>query len=161
MADLTSSEKRLIAALDRIDYSIERATARLREQPDSGGEGVVAGDDSALQAALSENAFLKTELADATSAQEGRLSELTTRLSDATQEVARLSAANEALAKANRTLLSRLDSGGLQPDEARDALEAELEALRATRDAEIARLDEIMNGLDDLLGVNAVSEERG
>lgn len=161
MGDLTVSEKRLIAALDRIDYSIERAAAQLRTGvaapdpvPDE-APGVEGASAAELEAALGENARLASELQAAIEARETlarRIGALNERLAAQGQEAARLSAANEALAGANRQLLSRADSGGPGPDEVRAALEAEVQALRAARAAEIAQVDEVLDMLDEMLG---------
>ena len=62
------------------------------------------------------------------------------------------------LTKANdlpvHVLLSKADSGGIGADEERAALEAEIEALRAARDAEIGQVGDILQALDGLLGAS-------
>lgn len=68
-------------------------------------------------------------------------------LARAEQDAARLAAANDALAEANRALLAGPEAG----DGASAALEAEIEALRAARAAEISQLSEIVHELDRLL----------
>lgn len=71
------------------------------------------------------------------------------------QEAARLSAANEALAAANRALI---EAAGLPRDEALAALEAEVEALRAARAAEMAQMGDIIDTLDRMAGEAAAPE---
>lgn len=171
MGDLTVSEKRLIAALDRIDYTIERAAERL-SAVDVTAAAVIdvtetvgavnadsdAGSDPDLRAELQqlrdENARLTDALtaAEAARAQaQARLDTLAERLNQQSQEAARLVATNETLSNANRNLLSRADSGGASADEARVALEAELDALRSARTAEIAQFSEVLDTLEAML----------
>ncbi|RKS44103.1 hypothetical protein BDE18_2935 [Paracoccus pantotrophus] len=151
--DLNLSEKRLIAALDRIDQFLDRAAARQAPQP------VPADADAALQLheLQAENRRLSQELAalharqsDTLSTCEQRLAEAHRRLVEAGEEAARLSAANEALTEANRALIAARQGDGA-PDEARRALEAEIESLRAARAAEVAQMGEIVDALDRMI----------
>lgn len=176
MGDLTVSEKRLIAALDRIDYSMERAAERLRQKDAAGAGGTdlsaqadadpgaaaavetVEGPDprliEELQDLRAENARLTEALAAADAARlaaQARIEDLGERLNQQGQEAARLVATNETLSNANRNLLSRADSGGANADEARMALEAELHALRSARAAEIAQFSEVLDTLETML----------
>lgn len=148
--DLTASEKRLTAALDRIGRLIDRAVAA---GPGDGGD--------ALQGSRAENQRLAQELAAAHQRQsatlaacEARLAEAHQRLVAAGQEAARLSQANEALAAANRALLDR---AGLTCDDALQALQAEVEALRAARAAEMAQMGDIIDTLDRMAGEPAAA----
>lgn len=150
MGDLTASEKRLIAALDRIDYSIERAAEGLRRAetapaPDPDG---LSGENARLEAEL---AALRADRSSALSAHEDRLAQLSARVLVAEDSAARLAAANEALARSNRELMERLETGGPAGDDIRRALEAELDALRAARAAEVAQMDELVETLDRML----------
>jgi hypothetical protein len=158
--DLTASEKRLIAALDRLDHFIDRA-ALMR------GEAVAAppiaedpaGIEHSLHAARTENQRLSNELMLAHERQQAQLAasqaELAAahdRLLAAGQEAARLAATNETLAAANRALIA---ATGEPADEARLALEAEIESLRAIRDAEIAQMGDLLSMLDQMIGTPA------
>ncbi|WP_233253402.1 hypothetical protein [Paracoccus binzhouensis] len=154
--DLNASEKRLIAALDRIDQFIDRAAGR-RGDPD--GAPPDPGLAAQLHEARSENRRLSQELAalherqsETLAACEARLAEAHRRLVDAGQEAARLAAANEALAEANRALI---DAAGAPGDEVRRAFEAEIESLRAARAAEMAQMGDIIDTLDRLAGTPA------
>ncbi|MFC3571583.1 hypothetical protein [Paracoccus sp. TOH] len=149
--DLNASEKRLIAALDRIDQFIDRAAERR-----GGPDGIMPEEGLAAQLheTRGENRRLSQELAalherqsETLAACEARLAEAHRRLVDAGQEAARLAAANEALAEANRALI---DGAGPPGDEIRRALEAEIESLRAARAAELAQMGDIIDTLDRL-----------
>ena len=163
--DLTASEKRLIAALDRLDHFIDRAAlagAAASAAAASAAAAVPddpAGIEHSLHAAQTENQRLSNELSllhERQQAQlvagDAKLAAAHERLLAAGQEAARLAAANEALAAANRALLA---ASGDAADEARLALEAEIESLRATRAAEIAQMGDLMAVLDEMIGTPA------
>ena len=158
--DLTASEKRLIAALDRLDHFIDRA-ALMR------GEAVAAppiaedpaGIEHSLHAAQTENQRLSGELMLAHERQqaqlvasEAKLAATHDRLLAAGQAAARLAATNETLVAANRALIA---ATGEPADEIRLALEAEIESLRAIRDAEIAQMGDLLSMLDQMIGTPA------
>lgn len=141
--DLNASEKRLIAALDRINGFIDRmATAGPGQRRDANAEGPSPDEDFA--ALCEEQAEQLAEL-------EARLAATDDRLNAAGEEIARLAAANEALASANRALIASQPESS--PGEIRHALEAELDSLRSTRDAERGQVSEIVDTLDRLLGM--------
>jgi len=157
MKDLSAAERRLIAALDRMDHAVERAARRMAElgaaavapapAPSAPGTNV-----SAEVAALHDRQAATVE---AMQQQLGRAHE---RLAETGARAAQLAAANDALAQANRQLAEA--AGGAPAEWARDggaailaALEAELAALRAARAAEIAHMGEILDALDRMLGV--------
>ena len=82
-----------------------------------------------------------------------RLAEAHERLAGAGEQAARLAAANDELARANRALIAAIDGEGAGDDPVRTALEAELEAQHAARAAEGAQMSEILDALDRMLGV--------
>ncbi|WP_323715762.1 hypothetical protein [Paracoccus aminovorans] len=147
--DLNASEKRLAAALDRIDRLIDRA---VRPGPEDGAGESGLDDSRAENRRLSQELAALHERQSATlAACEARLAEAHERLVAAGQEAARLSAANEDLARANRALI---DAADLPQDEARRALEAEIESLRAARAAEMAQMGDIIDTLDRMAGAD-------
>lgn len=141
MSDITASERRLSAALDRIDQLLEAGVGRASDGATDADAGVVA----ALQA---ENARLSAELAGRAPA-DGDDSEA--RLAEAIEQSARLAAANEQLVEANRALIDA-GAGPDALDAANEALLAEIEALRASRASELAQMGDIMAELERLLG---------
>ena len=98
MTSFADSEKRLIAALNRIELSLDR-------DPPA---------DAGLEALRAENAALKRSLADV----------------------------EAQLARATTNAAATRDDADLQ---------SELDLMRATRAAEIAALDDIMSGLEQLI----------
>lgn len=155
-ADLTASEKRLIAALDRIDQFIDRAGAARQAPPDAAADAAAAEAEEEAQRLATELAALRDSHAAALAefearlaASEDALSHANDRLAAAGEEAARLAMANEALAEANRRLIG---PPGPEPDEIRRALEAEVDALRQARAAEIGQIGDIVDTLDRMIG---------
>ena len=155
--DLNASEKRLIAALDRIDQFLDRSATATATARDAGGDDPqLAGLEAELRAARDENARLSQEMVLLQERQSAALDGYETRLAAAQdriqtlgQEAAELSAANEVLAAANRALSGAASEPA---DAARSALEAEVESLRAARAAEIAQMGDIIDTLDRMIG---------
>lgn len=154
MSDISVSERRLSAALDRIDQLLEEGVGRRPAAPGPAGQ-----DDPALQSRIddlqAENARLAGELAalraDRGGPLEAALAEARARLSGAGEQAARLAAANDELAAANRALIESAAGEGDPEETALVALEAEIEALRAARATEIAQMGDIMQELERLL----------
>ncbi|WP_181953507.1 hypothetical protein [Paracoccus luteus] len=152
MTDISVSERRLIAALDRLDYAVERAAARLAAQA-----AAVPPAAPVPEAPLSDGvAALHDRQAATLEALQMRLAEAHEHLAGAGEQAARLAAANDGLASANRALIEAAsDWAGRGPDAVAAALNAEIESLRAGRAAEIAQMGEILDALDRMLGVTA------
>lgn len=152
MTDISVSERRLSAALDRIDQLLEAGLTP---------RGARTGDDGAeLQAALAENARLQDLLAaqkPATMPADDTLAEAAHRIAAATEQAARLAAANDDLAAANRILIEAAAGDSDRVEAVSVALEAEIEALRAARAAEIAQLGDIMAELERLMAGDAAA----
>lgn len=117
MTEISVSERRLSAALDRIDQFLEAGLGRSRapvSEPDAGG------------------------------------ADLRARLEAAEDRLTALARANDELIAANHALAGASPSDA--PDATRQALEAEIAALRAARSAEVAQLGQIMAELEDFIG---------
>lgn len=155
---LDEVERRLHAALDRIARGIERAAP-----------GAAAGEEAErLRAALEAERASAAQLAERVRAvkekQEGMVAQLERRLARLTEQVdvqglelQRLRKAVHQLREANRMLREAQEAGLSDPAAINRSLQAEVEALRATRAAEIAELDEILAELKPLVeeGSNA------
>ncbi|WCR09506.1 hypothetical protein JHW45_10255 [Paracoccus stylophorae] len=155
MSDISVSERRLSAALDRIDQLLEAGTGRPAASPAASEPDDRRDLQSRIEDLQAENARLADELAalraDRGGPLEAALAEARTRLSGAGEQAARLAAANEELAAANRALIESAEGKGDPEETALVALEAEIEALRAARAAEIAQMGDIMQELERLL----------
>ena len=144
MSDITASERRLSAALDRMDQLLDAGL------PGRADTGLIAELTRQRDEALARLADQPGDASDAT-ADTADLSGLQARLDAATEQAAALARANDALIAANRDLMEAQETGGIGPDEQMAALEAELDALRAARAAEMAQMSEIMTELERLL----------
>ena len=137
MSDISVSERRLSAALDRIDRFLER-----------GGVGPApAGADlrAELDQAYAQIAALTDQLSQRGDGAGG---------TDLAEQAARLAAANDELAAANRALIQAASGDGDRIEAVSVALEAEIEALRAARAAEAAQLGTLLAEVERLLAEN-------
>lgn len=156
MTDISRAERRLIAALDRLDHAVERGARRIAQAAVMPPEpGAVAQDVASDAPVSAEIAALHGRQAATLEAMQMRLAEAHERLASAGAQAARLAGANDELARANRALIDAAsgDWASAGTDATRAALEAEIEALRAARAAEIAQMAEILDALDRMLGV--------
>ncbi|MDO5646829.1 hypothetical protein [Paracoccus sp. (in: a-proteobacteria)] len=145
MTDIFASERRLSAALDRIDQLLEQAP---QPHPTTGADPqVVEQLTRQLDMAEAENNRMAAMLADMQATDDG---DLRARLAEAVELAAQLSSANEDLMTANRDLTDA--QGSASDDDVRAAMQAEINALRAARAAEMSRMGDIMVELERLLG---------
>lgn len=140
MNDISESEQRLSAALERIDYGIDRLqavikTAQSRPAPPPTIASPISDDMASLQ-----------------QRQTKALDRAQQRLAASGSEAARLAAANDRLMESNRALIAG-QSGAGAGDAVLQALETEIEALRAARAAEIAQMGDILAALETMLGI--------
>lgn len=143
MSDISASERRLSAALDRIDKLLEHESRAVAPTwPDSGLQ-------SALESAQKENQQLKIQIAalSAASPENG---------SDA---IERLVAANAGLAAANRTMINTASGQDDAVAAVRHAFEQEIESLHAAHFAEAEQLQAIMTELERLLTVTEAPDD--
>ena len=155
MSDIAASERRLSAALDRMDQLLD-SSGFSRE-----GAGTAISDPGVseeLAAVRAENTQLRSEIDELRRAERPAGDEISEdavdeRLADAGEQAARLAAANDELAAANQALIEAVSGQGDADavTSIRQALEAEIEALRAARAAEISNLGDIIMELERLL----------
>lgn len=132
MSDISISERRLSAALDRIDQYLDQ------------GGAVPGTDASGLRAEL-EAAQARIAALTAQPAPEGDGGD------GMAEQAARLAAANDALAAANRALIAAMAGEDDRIEAVSLALEAEIEALRAARAAESGQLAGLLAEVERLL----------
>jgi hypothetical protein len=127
MSDFSVSERRLSAALDRIGQFLDRGgVVHAAPGPDLRAD---------LQAAQAHILALTEQVGQ----------------QDMAEQAARLAAANDELAAANRALIQAIAGEGDAVEAVSVALEAEIEALRAARAAEAAQLGALMAEVERLL----------
>lgn len=174
MNDITASERRLSAALDRIDQLLETGPSRASSASQSNSAlleklarieaenhrmvALIATLDTQDRDDMVRDGLDELRLA------EVALTEARDRLTAAGEQAARLAVANDDLAVANRALIDAA-SGAADADAVaaiRQALEAEIAALHAARAAEVAQMGDIVAELERLVtaGVSAGHDGR-
>lgn len=159
MKELAELERRINHALDRIARGIEAAPP-----PTAVGDGETGSEDlAALQAALEAERARTAQLAEklrnapreptGNAAQlQRKVERLTGQLDVQGLELQRLKKTNTQLTETLRALRQAAESGVTDASAIDRALQAEVEALRTARLAEIAEMDEILSELKPLIG---------
>jgi predicted nucleic acid-binding Zn-ribbon protein len=159
MKELAELERRINHALDRIARGIEAVPAT------AGGGAAESGNEdlTALQAALAAEKARTAQLAEklrnaprepgGNAAQmQRKVEKLTGQLDVQGLELQRLKKTNAQLTETLRALRQAAESGVTDASAINRALQAEVEALRTARMAEIAEMDEILSELKPLIG---------
>lgn len=151
MTDITELESRLSAALDRIGQGLDRI--------ENAGP---RGDDGALGAELDAQQQANVELEDRFKAlreeQDNRLAAFEARIEAQNAQMAELDGQLQALRHSNAELREvagelreAMEAELADPELIDRAMAAELEALRAERDAEVAELGAVLSELKPLV----------
>ncbi|MCV2880847.1 hypothetical protein [Actibacterium sp. XHP0104] len=152
MSDINDFEHRITAALERIGKGIATIA------PGGAGGDQVAqltaalADEKNANAQLEERVRAIQEKQDKHLAQlEARLTKLSARAEAAEREIDRMRRVNAEL-RASNAALREANAGGLGDDSLiNQAMQAELDALRAVRDSDRAELDQILAELTPLV----------
>lgn len=174
MSEIAELERRITAALERIGRGLDSLSAG------TGAEAAAApGTSEELRARDAEIADLRAELAAERAAgaqlservkavkekQETGVAALERKVADMTRqldvqglELQRMKKTNVHLRETIRILREAMQEGLAEPHLINKSMQAELEALRASRAAEMAEMDEILSGLEPLLGRSAPRE---
>lgn len=173
MSEIADLERRITAALERIGQGLDRlpaggapeaaapapamdeeAAARIAEQADQIArltEELAAERDAGAQ--LTERLRAVKEKQDTgVAGLEKKVAEMTRQLDVQGLELQRMKKTNIQLRETIRTLRESMAEGLSEPHLVNKSMLAELEALRASRAAEMAEMDEILGGLEPLLG---------
>lgn len=150
MSDISASERRLSAALDRINQLLES----------EGAAAAPTESDAGLQEAFDlmqkENQQLKNQIAELSTNSPAEVSGKGERWSDA---AARLLAVNAELSAANRGLIEAASGKSDAISAVRLAFEKEIESFQAIRATEVAQLEQVMAELERLLTTPVTSGE--
>ena len=161
MQDLQELERRITLALDRIARGVEvleGVTVVSSGQAGAAETAEVMRLTEALQAERDANAQLEERLRLLHARMEAgnaplaaRLERLTAQIDAQGIELSRLKSVNVQLRETLRALQEAAEQGLADPALVNKALQAELDALRATRAAEVAELDGILAELKPLI----------
>ena len=160
MSDIAELERRISAALERIDTGLDRIDAMPAAAPAAvQDDAEVARLRDELDAERTANAQLtervraiKEKQETMVGALEKKVGRLTEQLNAAGEDAQRLRQFNEELTESNRALAAAAEKGVVEPGLINRALMTELDAMRAARAAEMAEMDEILSELKPLIG---------
>ncbi len=163
MSQITELERRLTMAMDKIAQSVESLGAA--------GTAEDAEEVAKLRQALEDEKLANAQLEERVRAihakQDGQVKELQAEIEAAKSYIAqldldlqRLRTANDELRESNQTLRTANEAGVAEPHLINKAMLGELEALRATRAADMAEADAIIGALEPLLSATALAEAR-
>ncbi len=146
MTDVTELERRITAALDRISQSAETLSAGSSESsPDLLEDLEIERATNARLAEAGQQNLARIERL------ETRLARLNDRLEFVEIENKRLQAVADTMRDANVAMREAYTSGAADPEAFNLALQAENDALRAARAADLAEMDEILGDLAPLV----------
>ncbi|WP_420858805.1 hypothetical protein [Marivivens marinus] len=179
MSEISDFESRIAAALDRIRYSAERLTRPVQtehaepadhwpqdpQDADPVAAPVAAGPDprvAELEKKLEEERLANAQLEERVQAlkarQDGRVAELEAaaegnlaKLARFEKDINRLREVNAELRANNGRLREALEDGITEPELINRAMAAELEALRALRQADATEVDAVLDELRPLI----------
>jgi len=158
VSDITELERRITAALARIDVGVDG----MAQAPAAEDAGEIAALKEALEVEKAASAQLEERVAAIKEKQETLIKDLEAKISDLTSTVAqqetdakRLLMVNAQLRESNDELRESNESGVGDAHLVNKAMQTELEALRATRKADLAELETIMSELKPLIGESA------
>lgn len=161
MVDLTELERRITAALERIANGLETLPATAVDMPVA--EALPPSADLAvLQAALDDERTVNAQLTERIRALrerdqttqgglQGKVEKLTRQLDVQGLELQRMRKTTIQLREQMRAMAQAQSDGLAEPHLLNKSMLVELEALRATRQTEIAEMDEIMAELAPML----------
>ncbi len=160
MSDIEELSGRILSAMDRVAEGLNGL-----------GQGDPA-EQEALRQALDDEKQVNAQLTErvrvlgerqekAVAAMEAKAAEATARIETLDTELQQLRKAHEMLSDACTALRDANAAGVGEPELINKSLEAELDAMRAMRRAEMAEADEIMASLVPLLSASAQTQPAG
>ncbi|GHE02404.1 hypothetical protein U879_20265 [Defluviimonas sp. 20V17] len=180
MSEIAELERRITAALERIGRGLDSLPAGTgagaegsadRQITEEASEQLRARDaeivdlrgqlaaERAAGAQLSERIkAVKEKQETGIAALERKVADMTRQLDVQGLELQRMKKTNVHLRETIRILREAMQEGLAEPHLINKSMLAELEALRASRAAEMAEMDEILSGLEPLLGRTAPRE---
>lgn len=156
MTDISELEARIVAGLDRIRAGLEGLTtpSAMAPEPDMADAAELEALRRQLDDERTANAQLEERVKALKARQDGKLADLESQLDQARsrasrmdRELQRLRQVNAELRDINGQLREAVAREVSEPHLVNKAMLAELEALRATRAADIAELDAVMGEL--------------
>ena len=158
MSDIAELERRITAALERIGTGVDS----LGTASGAVDESEVIALKEALEAEKLANAQLEERVSAIKQKQETTITEMEARIATLSKDLSRQEAdakklltVNAQLRESNDELRASNESGVGDAHLINKAMQTDLEALRATRKADLAELETIMDELKPLIGEGA------
>ena len=158
MSDIAELERRITAALERIGAGVDG----LAQDGNADDAGQIAALNESLEAEKVANAQLEARVSAIKEKQETTIKEMEARIVSLTAaleqneaDVKRLINVNAQLRENNDALREANENGVGDAHLINKAMQTELEALRATRKADMGELETIMGELKPLIGEGA------
>lgn len=165
MGDITEYESRITAALDRIAKGLDGLEAP-QSGPSEAAEAEITRLTQALEDERTVTAQLEERIKGIKDQLEGRVSGMETALEEARAsvtavdtELQQLREVNEKLRESNVALRDANAEGLADAELINASLMAEVEALRAGREADAAEMGAVLTQLDAILEATAMKEE--
>lgn len=158
MSDIEELNGRILAAMDRVAKGVDALgkndAAQMQELQQA------LDDEKEVNAQLSERVRVLAERQDqAIAALETKAEEATSRVTALDEELQKLKKANGLLSDACGALCEANAEGVGDATLINKAMEAELEAIRAMRSAEVVEADQILSALTPLLAASATPQD--
>ncbi len=149
MSNIDELHQRISAAMDRVAYGITQMSAA----GDGDAESLRAQleEEKTANAQLEERLRAQKEKLAAAEAAAAQMGETKAKVNALDLELQRLRQANQQLREANAALREANEAGVAEPHLINKSMLAELEALRATRAADMAEADAILSALAPVL----------
>ncbi|AVL51958.1 hypothetical protein CEP88_04665 [Roseobacter denitrificans] len=158
MSDIEELNGRILAAMDRVAKGVD-ALAKNDSGEVEGLQQALA-EEKQVNAQLTERVRVLAERQDqAIAALETKAEEATSRVAALDEELQKLKKANGLLSEACGALREANAEGVGDASLINKAMEAELDAIRAMRRAEVLEADQILSALTPLLAASATSQD--
>ena len=158
MSDIEELNGRILAAMDRVAKGVDALGKNDAGQIE--GLQQALDEEKQVNAQLSERVRVLAERQDqAIAALEAKAEEATSRVAALDEELQKLKKANGLLTEACGALRDANAEGVGDATLINKAMEAELEAIRAMRSAEVAEADQILSALTPLLAARAATPD--
>jgi len=169
MQDIAELERRITAALERIAKGLDRVPAPVDAAPEVVPD--LAAELDRLTTALDEEQMANAQLAERLRVVRDKEAKLRGALEEQIADLMRqLDAQGLELSRAHRTMVQQggqlrslreaAEAQVADPALINRTMEVEMEALRATRGAEVAELDDILAALDPLIAEEGAADAR-
>jgi chromosome segregation ATPase len=157
MSDFNDLQMRLSSALERVTAAVTQLEAPSQAKIDA-LTAELDGERMAKDLLESQLQGIRSEFDEQKSANQSQSNETQTKMAALDLELQKLRQANVALREVNAALREANQQGLASPDVINQSLQAELDAVRAARDADFAEMNAILAAIGPLLDAQKEQE---